>query len=54
VSKYSLQFSCVGNIELTYVISPSATPDPSIRLPTIQELKELKAANDDCIEHRND
>lgn len=47
-------FSCVGNIELTYVISPSATPDPSIQLPTIQELKELKAANDDCIEHRND
>ncbi|ELO6156185.1 ogr/Delta-like zinc finger family protein [Escherichia coli] len=40
-------FSCVGNIELIYTLSPSAMPDPSIQLPTIQQLKERKAANDE-------
>ncbi|WP_228146954.1 ogr/Delta-like zinc finger family protein [Acinetobacter sp. ANC 4204] len=43
----SCSFSCVGHIELIYTLSPSATPDPSVQLPTIQELKELKAANDE-------
>lgn len=42
-------FSCVGNIELIYTLSPSAMPDPSIQLPTIQQLKERKAANDEFI-----
>ena len=47
-------FACVGNIELTYVLSPSATPDPAIQLPTLKELKERKAANDDCMEQQDD
>ena len=47
-------FSCVGNIELSYTISPSAIPDPQIRLPTIQELQERKAANNDCMEQQGD
>lgn len=40
-------FTCGGHIEITHTISPSAIPNPSIQLPTLKELLELKAANDE-------
>ena len=40
-------FTCGGHIELTHTISPSATPNSSIYLPTLKQLQQLKAANDE-------
>ena len=40
-------FTCGGHIEITHTISPSAMPNPSIHLPTLKELMEHKAANDE-------
>ncbi|WP_151710578.1 ogr/Delta-like zinc finger family protein [Acinetobacter brisouii] len=40
-------FTCGGHIEITHTCSPSSTPDPNIKLPT---LLEIKAANDDTRE----
>ena len=45
-------FTCGGNIEITHTISPSATPDRSIYLPTLKELSKLKAANDGFEENK--
>ena len=40
-------FTCRGHIEITHTISPSASPDPEIYIPT---LLQLQAANDDMRE----
>lgn len=37
-------FTCGGHIEITHTISPSASPDAKIHIPT---LLEIKAANDE-------
>ena len=41
-------FTCGGNIEITYQISPSVIPNCNIRLQTLDEIKAArKAANDE-------
>lgn len=49
-SNYQCSFAAGGILEITHEISPSAKPNLEIRLQTIQELTERKAANDDCVE----
>lgn len=40
-------FTCRGNIEITHEISPSAMPNPEVKLRTFKELTSRQAANDD-------
>lgn len=40
-------FTCRGNIEITHEISPSATPNPEVKIRTFKELTARQAANDE-------
>lgn len=44
-------FTCSGNIEITHEISPSAMPNPEIKLMTLKEITGRKAANDENIDN---
>ena len=46
-------FTCGGNIEITHEISPSAIPNPEIKLITLKELALRKAANDTNVEEQS-
>lgn len=41
-------FTCRGHIEITHSISPSATPDPSIFIPTFQQILAQRVASNDA------
>ena len=45
-------FTCRGNIEITHEISPSAVPNSDVRLMTLKEMAERKAANDEFIQNK--
>ena len=49
-SNYQCSFSGGGILEITHEISPSAKPNLEIKLQTIKELTERKAANDSSID----
>jgi len=42
-------FTCRGNIEITHEISPSAMPNPDVKIMTLKEMAERKAANDETM-----
>ena len=44
-------FTCSGNIEITHEISPSALPNPEVKLMTLKEITGRKAANDENMEN---
>ena len=50
-NNYHCSFSAAAILEITHEISPSARPNPEIRLQTIKELSERKAANDENMEN---
>ena len=52
-SNYQCSFSAGGILEITHEISPSAKPNPEVKLQTIKELTERKAANDDFIQDKD-
>ena len=50
-NNYHCSFSAAAILEITHEISPSARPNPEIRLQTIKELTERKVANDENMEN---
>ncbi|RSC23027.1 hypothetical protein EGS47_09850 [Acinetobacter sp. FDAARGOS_515] len=53
-SNFCCGFSAGGNLEITHQISASATPNPIIRLQTLDQINaERKAANDEHMEEQN-
>lgn len=45
-SNYQCGFTARGIVEITHEISPSAIPNPKVKLLTTKEILLLKAAND--------
>ena len=54
-SNYLCGFSAGGVFEIMHQISPSASPNSSIQLQTLDQIKAArKAANDEHMEEQND